>query len=133
MVAAIFMPIVMLTILSYGSVYNDGATQSKIGVFSVFKMILKYYKSSALILSGYGISMVASMHLGPVIGSSLFGIVNLIILLEYFSVLNQFKSTTLENPQPIIQEVELPEIKAQTGGRLSLKRQLKKLVNDKTA
>ena len=129
-ISAIFMPIVMLTILSYGSVYNDGTAQSKIGVFGIFKMILKYYKSSALILSGYGISMVATTKLGPVIGSSLFGIINLIILLEYFGVINQFKSTTLENPQPIITEVELP---VQTGGRLSLKRQLKKLVNDKTA
>jgi hypothetical protein len=134
-IAGGMMPIVMLTIMSYSSIYNDGSKTGVFGVFGVFQLILKYYKSQALILMGYGISMAASTHLGSAMGASLFGIVNLIILLEYFGVMNKFKSSPLENLQePVDFEPAFEMVKQkQSGGNRSLKRQLKKLVNDKTA
>lgn len=130
--AAMYMfPIVLLTIASYASVYNDGATQTNAGIMSIFQEILKYYKSIVLILAGYGFSSAASTYLGSGTGSALYGMVTLIIIMEYFGVLNMFKSTPLTNLQEPVDfdpafEIKKSDFEIKKGGA-NLKQMLQKL------
>jgi hypothetical protein len=96
-IASSLLPIVLLTIMSYAGVYNDGVKDAETNLMGVFQLILKYYKSIVLILLGIGFSSAASTHLGSGTGSTLLGMVILITIMEYFGIINMFKSIPLEN------------------------------------
>jgi len=122
--ASIYMPIAMLTIMSYGSVYHDGTQLIKTNIVDVFRMVLKYYKSIVLVLIGYGTAAAASTHLGASVGGAFFGMINLIIVLGYFGVITTFNSVPLENLQePMDFDPAFEMVDVQKGGGLTLRSQ----------
>lgn len=121
-IASSMFPVVLLTILSYASVYNDGAKETKTNLVGVFQEILKYYKSTVLILLGLGCSSAATTQLGSGVGASMYGMVALIVILEYFGALNMFKSTPLTNLQEPVDFEPAFELKKgkQKGGGMNM-------------